>query len=85
MTGENGKEDVLVVAAWEQGMSEAVVFTQRFLPKARGGFAVYGPVSLQSELEPEQLSRPSRGGFCKALHNTPKVSAGRHAFAQQQL
>lgn len=54
VSGPNGKEDVLVVAAWEQGMSEAVVFTQRFLPKTRGGFAVYGPVSLQSELEPEQ-------------------------------
>jgi len=55
VAGPNGKEDVLVVAAWEQGMSEAIVFTQRFLPKARGGFAVYGPVSLQSELAPEQV------------------------------
>jgi hypothetical protein len=55
VAGETGKEDVLVVAAWEQGMSEAVVFTQRFLPEARGGFAIYGPISVQYELKPDQL------------------------------
>jgi hypothetical protein len=39
----DGKEDVLVVAAWTHGMLEPVVFYRRFLPRTKGGFALAGP------------------------------------------
>lgn len=32
MRGPDGKEDILVIAAWTHGMPEPVVFCQRFLP-----------------------------------------------------
>jgi hypothetical protein len=51
--GPNGKDDVLVVAAWAQGMSDAVVFTQRFKPKAQG-FRLFGPLSTPEDLTAEE-------------------------------
>lgn len=45
--GPDGKEDVLVVAAWTHGMPQPVLFTQRFLPKSKGGFAIVGPMMAQ--------------------------------------
>lgn len=47
MRGRDGKEDVLVVAAWTHGMPQPVLFTQRFIPKGKGGFAAVGPMMVQ--------------------------------------
>ena len=51
MRGTEGKDDVLVVAAWTHGMPEPVVFLQRFLPKAQGEFALVGPIIAQEYLQ----------------------------------
>lgn len=53
INGPDGKEDVLLVAAWTHGMLEAVVFLQRFLTRAKGGFALIGPVVAQDQPEAE--------------------------------
>jgi hypothetical protein len=53
--GPNGKDDVLIVAAWTKGMDEPIVFVQRFLPKAKGGFALVGPIEVQGQA-PSTLS-----------------------------
>ncbi len=49
VSGQNGKDDVLVVAVWAPEMSDPIVFTQRFRPKARG-FAIVGPVMMAQEV-----------------------------------
>jgi hypothetical protein len=51
VSGPNGKEDVLVVATWTHGMGEPVVFTQGFLPIAKGGFSLVGPVVVEGQPE----------------------------------
>jgi hypothetical protein len=51
ISGPDGKEDVLVVAAWTHGMLEPVVFHQQFLPRVKGGFALVGPVVTQDQPE----------------------------------
>lgn len=53
MGGAQGKDDVLVVAAWTHTMPEPVIFIQRFLPKAKGGFALIGPIIAQQCLSAE--------------------------------
>jgi hypothetical protein len=53
LKGPNGKEDVLLVAAWTHGMLEPVVFLQRFLPRDKDGFALLGPVVAQDQPEGE--------------------------------
>jgi len=68
--GPNGKEDVLVVAAWTHGMPEPVVFQQGFLPKDKGGFALIGPVVVDDQPEAE-LDRIAEG-FMEGVHEHPK-------------
>jgi hypothetical protein len=46
-SGRDAKEDVLLVAAWTHGMTEPAVFVQGFRPRAKGGFALTGPVTVQ--------------------------------------
>jgi len=53
LNGPNGKEDVLLVAAWTHGMPEPVVFLQRFLPRDKDGFALLGPLVAQDQPEAE--------------------------------
>ena len=52
IAGQTGKDDVLVVAVWAPEMSDAVVFTQRFRPKAQG-FAIVGPLTMEKEMGAE--------------------------------
>lgn len=47
--GPEGKEDVLVVAVWTDGMMEPAVFTQRFSPKTKGEFLLCGPTAIQGQ------------------------------------
>jgi hypothetical protein len=68
--GPNGKDDVLVVAAWTRGMVEPLVVTQRFLPKAKGGFALVGPVEI-GDLPPADIDRIGRS-FLEGVHEHPK-------------
>lgn len=69
--GPDGKEDVLVVAVWEPGMSEAIIVTQRFLPKARGGFAIYGAIQFQCAIPPEQRNAVAEW-FMEGVAQHPK-------------
>jgi hypothetical protein len=69
MRGSSGKEDVLVVAAWTHGMSEPVVFVQRFLPKGKGGFALVGPMIAQ-DCPPAELTRVA-GCFKRGVDEHP--------------
>jgi hypothetical protein len=45
----DGKADVLVIVAWTRGMLEPAVFTQRFTPRAKGEFALLGPIAIQDQ------------------------------------
>jgi hypothetical protein len=49
VNGPDGKEDVLLVAAWTHGMQEPIVFLQQFLPIGKGGFALVGPIVAQDQ------------------------------------
>jgi hypothetical protein len=53
INGPNGKEDVLLVAAWTHGMPEPVVFLQRFLPRDKDGFSLLGPLVAHDQPEAE--------------------------------
>lgn len=68
--GPSGKEDVLVVAAWTQGMEEPAVFTQRFVSKANGGFALLGPIAITDQPSSE-LDRIA-AGFSEGIKDHPK-------------
>ncbi|MGB6677677.1 MAG: hypothetical protein WBE44_13370 [Terriglobales bacterium] len=68
--GPDGKEDVLVVAAWTRGMNEPAVFTQRFVPKANGGFALLGPIAI-SDQPSSELDRIA-AGFVEGIKDHPK-------------
>jgi hypothetical protein len=70
MRGTEGKDDVLIVAAWTHGMTEPVVFVQRFLPKAKGEFALVGPIIAQ-ECPPTELDRVAES-FLNGVHEHPK-------------
>jgi hypothetical protein len=70
MRGAQGKDDVLVVAAWTHGMPEPVIFTQRFLPKAKGGFALVGPIIAQ-ECPSAELDRVAES-FMNGVREHPK-------------
>lgn len=66
--GSQEKSDVLVVAAWTHGMAEPVLFTQEFLPRAKGGFALLGPIVLQVKVELVGFS----AAFTKGIDEHPK-------------
>jgi hypothetical protein len=66
--GPQVKSDVLVVAAWTHGMVEPVVFTQEFLPRAKGGFALLGPIVLQDTVETVGFA----AAFTKGIDKHPK-------------
>jgi len=68
--GPNGKEDVLLVAAWTHGMSEPAIFIQRFLPRARGGFALVGPIEVQEQPAAELQRIGER--FLEGVHSHPE-------------
>jgi hypothetical protein len=68
--GPHGKEDVLLVAAWTHGMLEPVVFLQRFLPRAKGGFALVGAIVAQDQPEAE-LNRIA-DAFMEGVREHPK-------------
>jgi hypothetical protein len=68
--GADGKEDVLVVVAWTQGMIEPAVFTQRFVSKANGGFALLGPIAI-SDQPSSELGRIA-AGFTEGIQDHPK-------------
>ena len=65
-----GKVDVLVVAAWGPMMNEPVVFTQRFLPSTKGGFALLGPIEIQ-DLPVAELDRVAEA-FSAGIAEHPK-------------
>jgi hypothetical protein len=65
-----GKVDVLVVAAWGPTMTEPVIFTQRFLPSTKGGFALLGRIEIQ-DLPPAELDRVA-GAFAAGIAEHPK-------------
>jgi len=68
--GADGKEDVLVVVAWTQGMIEPAVFTQRFVSRANGGFALLGPIAI-SDQPSSELGRIA-AGFSEGIQDHPK-------------
>ena len=68
--GPDGKEDVLVVAAWTHGMQEPAVFTQRFVPKANGEFGLLGPIGIRDQPSSE-LERIA-AGFSEGIRDHPK-------------
>ena len=70
INGPGGKEDVLLVAAWTHGMLEPVVFFQRFLPRAKGGFALVGPLVAQ-DLPEAELDRIA-DAFMEGVREHPK-------------
>ena len=70
INGPDGKEDVLLVAAWTHGMLGPVVFLQRFLPRAKGGFALVGPIVAQDQPEAE-LGRIA-DAFMEGVREHPK-------------
>jgi hypothetical protein len=70
INGPDGKEDVLVVAAWTHGMIEPVTLYQRFLPKAKGGFALVGPVVAEDQPEAD-LGRIA-DAFTEGIQEHPK-------------
>ncbi len=55
LSTSSGKFDALVVAAWGCGMPEATPFVQRFIGRGET-FRLAGPVEVQSELSPDELS-----------------------------
>jgi hypothetical protein len=63
-------EDVLLVAAWTDGMLEPVVFLQRFLSRAKGGFALVGAIVAQDQPEAE-LNRIA-DAFMEGVREHPK-------------
>jgi hypothetical protein len=69
-SGPDGKEDVLVVVAWTRGMIEPAVFTQRFSPRASGGFSLIGPVAIQDQPSSE-LDRIATS-FSEGIEAHPK-------------
>jgi hypothetical protein len=71
MSTPEGKVDVLVVAAWGQKMKEPVIFTQRFLPSAKGGFALLGPIAIQ-DLPLAEMDRVS-AAFSAGIAEHPKA------------
>lgn len=68
--GSDGKEDVLVVAAWTHGMPNPVVFTHQFLPKGKGGFSLLGPMMVQ-DCPPTELDRVATC-FMKGVDEHPQ-------------
>lgn len=87
VAGPDGKEDVVVVATWGQGMAEPFVFTQRFRPKAKGVFALLGPTSVQQQFQDSELGQ-LRAWFEAGISSHPKHdrwSAWRNAGAQQAV
>jgi hypothetical protein len=66
-----GKVDVLVVAAWGPTMKEPVIFTQRFLPNTKGGFALLGPIGVQ-DLPLAELDRVA-DAFNAGIAEHPKA------------
>jgi hypothetical protein len=66
-----GKVDVLVVAAWGPLMSEPALFTQRFLPNTKGGFALIGPIEIQ-DLPQAELDRVAEA-FSAGIAEHPKA------------
>ena len=66
----NGKVDVLVVAAWTPGMNAPLVLTQPFLPKAKGGFALVGPIQVQ-DLPTADFERFGKN-FLEGVNEHPK-------------
>lgn len=70
INGPDGKEDVLLVAAWTHGMREPVVCLKRFLPRAKGGFALVGPLVAQDQPEAE-LGRIA-DAFMEGVREHPK-------------
>ena len=69
--GANGKVDVLVVAAWAQGMLEPAIFTQQFSPKSIGGFLLIGPIAVQGQ-PPSELDRIA-ASFLEGVEAHPKA------------
>jgi hypothetical protein len=59
VSSNEGKIDVLVVAAWGLEMKEPAILIQRFLPKKKGGFALVGPIEIQG-LPESELARAAR-------------------------
>jgi hypothetical protein len=70
INGAEGKEDVLLVAAWAHGMAKPVIFLQRFLPRGRGGFALVGPIVAQDQPATE-LGRIA-DAFMEGVREHPK-------------
>jgi hypothetical protein len=70
VSAPNGKEDVLVVATWTRGMAEAAVFTQGFLPIAKGGFRLLGPIAVRAQ--PESALPRIRELFYAGIAKHPK-------------
>jgi hypothetical protein len=70
MVSPEGKVDVLVVAAWGPTMNEPAIFTQRFRPSTKGGFALLGPVAVQ-DLPAAELSRVAEA-FGAGIAEHPK-------------
>jgi hypothetical protein len=68
--GPEGKNDVLLVAAWTHGMSEPVLFLQGFLPRSKGGFALVGPLIAQDQPR-EDLDRIA-DSFMQGVREHPK-------------
>ena len=67
---KGAKVDVLVVAAWAAPMVEPAIFVQPFLPKAKGGFALIGPLEVQ-ELPESELGRVAES-FNDGVSEHPK-------------
>jgi len=66
-----GKADVLLVAAWEPGMHEALVFLQAF--QGRGGtFQLIGPIECQFEVGINRLVQ-MRSWFHAGINEHPKA------------
>ena len=70
MATPEGKVDILVVAAWGPTMNEPAIFTQRFLPSTKGGFALLGPGEIQ-DLPAAELNRVAEA-FSAGIAEHPK-------------
>lgn len=94
IAGRDGKDDVLVVAAWAPEMSDAVVFTQRFRPKARG-FAIIGPLMMEREIGTEAqlvaewfsegIAQHPKGEYWEVWRDAAQQSAPEDAFKATRL
>lgn len=94
IAGQNGKDDVLVVAAWGHEMSGPVVFTQRFRPKGRG-FAIVGPLMMDKDVATESqlvaewfsegIAQHPKGKYWEVWRDAAQQCAPEDAFKATRL